>query len=54
MKEALSWLSDTSVLVNEQTVNAALNGATDPIATFPQNIQEPWWRYRLKGSLDWA
>ncbi|MCB5312493.1 M16 family metallopeptidase [Yersinia intermedia] len=52
MKEALSWLSDTSgkLAVNEQTVNAALNGATDPIATFPQNIQEPWWRYRLKGS----
>ncbi|HDL6610281.1 TPA: insulinase family protein [Yersinia enterocolitica] len=52
MKEALSWLSDTSgkLAISEQTVNAALNSATDPIATFPQNIQEPWWRYRLKGS----
>ncbi|CNI52981.1 insulinase family protease [Yersinia massiliensis] len=52
LKEALAWLSDTSgkLAVNEQTVNAALNSATDPIATFPQNIQEPWWRYRLKGS----
>lgn len=52
MKEALAWLSDTSgkLAVNEQTINAALNTAADPIATFPQNIQEPWWRYRLKGS----
>ncbi|CNL22846.1 M16 family metallopeptidase [Yersinia enterocolitica] len=52
MKEALAWLSDTSgkLAISEQTVNAALNSATDPIATFPQNIQEPWWRYRLKGS----
>ncbi|EKN6263255.1 M16 family metallopeptidase [Yersinia enterocolitica] len=52
MKEALAWLSDTSgkLAISEQSVNAALNSATDPIATFPQNIQEPWWRYRLKGS----
>ncbi|EPA3124538.1 M16 family metallopeptidase [Yersinia enterocolitica] len=52
MKEALAWLSDTSgkLAISEQTINAALNSATDPIATFPQNIQEPWWRYRLKGS----
>ncbi|CNG96100.1 insulinase family protease [Yersinia thracica] len=52
LKEALAWLSDTSgkLAISEQTVNAALNSATDPIATFPQNIQEPWWRYRLKGS----
>lgn len=52
MKEALAWLSDTSgkLAISEQTVNAALNSATDPIATFPQNIQDPWWRYRLKGS----
>lgn len=52
LKEALVWLSDTSgkLVISEQTVNAALNSATDPIATFPQNIQEPWWRYRLKGS----
>jgi zinc protease len=52
IKEALAWLSDTSgkLAINEQTVNAALNSVTNPIATFPQNIQEPWWRYRLKGS----
>ncbi|MDN0107140.1 pitrilysin family protein [Yersinia rochesterensis] len=52
LKETLAWLSDTSgkLAISEQTVNAALNSATDPIATFPQNIQEPWWRYRLKGS----
>ncbi|MFV8799139.1 M16 family metallopeptidase [Yersinia sp. LJYL362] len=52
MKEALAWLSDTSgkLAISEQTINAALNSPTDPIATFPQNIQEPWWRYRLKGS----
>lgn len=52
LKDALAWLSDTAgnLAVSEQTVNAALNTATDPIATFPQNIQEPWWRYRLKGS----
>ncbi|MGL4486059.1 MAG: M16 family metallopeptidase [Yersinia sp. (in: enterobacteria)] len=52
MKEALAWLSDTSgkLAVNEQTINAALNTTADPVATFPQNIQEPWWRYRLKGS----
>lgn len=36
LKDALAWLSDTAgnLAVSEQTVNAALNTATDPIATF--------------------
>ncbi|MCW6556169.1 insulinase family protein [Yersinia ruckeri] len=52
IKEALAWLSDTSgkLAISEQTVNAALNLSSDPIATFPQNVQDAWWRYRLKGS----
>ncbi|CNE26392.1 insulinase family protease [Yersinia nurmii] len=52
IKEAFAWLSDTSgkLAISEQTVNAALNLPNDPIATFPQNVQDTWWRYRLKGS----
>ncbi|NIG62943.1 MAG: hypothetical protein G5663_06895 [Serratia symbiotica] len=22
----------------------------DPVSTFPPNLQDAWWRYRLKGS----
>ncbi|MDW8845123.1 pitrilysin family protein [Erwinia sp. MMLR14_017] len=51
VKEALNWLAATAgdMTINEQTVNAAL-GADDPIATWPANPQDVWWRYRLKGS----
>ncbi|WP_158780675.1 pitrilysin family protein [Pantoea sp. BAV 3049] len=51
VKEAMNWLAATvgEMTINEQTVNAAL-GADDPIATWPANPQDAWWRYRLKGS----
>ncbi|MCP1438778.1 putative Zn-dependent peptidase [Erwinia persicina] len=51
LKEAMNWLAATvsDMTVNEQTVNTALN-ADDPIATWPADPQDPWWRYRLKGS----
>lgn len=51
VKEALTWLSATvgGMTINAQTVNTALN-ADDPIATWPANPQDVWWRYRLKGS----
>ncbi|MFS2221590.1 M16 family metallopeptidase [Pantoea sp. B65] len=52
VKEALSWLAATAgkMTINDQVVNAAIN-ADDPIATYPGNPQDVWWRYRLKGSL---
>ncbi|MEG3128926.1 pitrilysin family protein [Pantoea cypripedii] len=51
LKEALSWLSATAgkMTLNEQVVASALS-ASDPIATWPPNTQDVWWRYRLKGS----
>ncbi|WP_380182366.1 M16 family metallopeptidase [Kalamiella sp. sgz302252] len=51
LKEAMSWLAATvgDMTVNDQTVNTALN-ADDPIASWPADPQDPWWRYRLKGS----
>ncbi|WEA05584.1 pitrilysin family protein [Pantoea dispersa] len=51
LKEALSWLAATAgkMTINEQVVSTALT-ATDPIATWPPNTQDVWWRYRLKGS----
>ncbi len=51
LKEAMNWLAATvgDMTINEQTVNTALN-ADDPIATWPANPQDLWWRYRLKGS----
>lgn len=51
LKEALSWLAATvgKMTINEQVVATALT-ATDPVATWPSNTQDVWWRYRLKGS----
>ncbi|ERK17157.1 Protein YhjJ, putative peptidase [Pantoea sp. AS-PWVM4] len=51
LKEALNWLSATAgkMALNEQVVTTALS-ASDPIATWPPNTQDVWWRYRLKGS----
>lgn len=51
VKEAMSWLAATvgDMTINEQTVNTALQ-VDDPIATWPANTQDAWWRYRLKGS----
>ncbi|WP_455815071.1 M16 family metallopeptidase [Pseudomonas graminis] len=51
LKEALTWLAATAgkMTINDQVVNTALN-ADDPIATWPGNPQDVWWRYRLKGS----
>ncbi|MFB9085410.1 insulinase family protein [Erwinia tracheiphila] len=51
VKEALSWLAATvgEMNINQQTVNTALN-MDDPIASWPANPQDVWWRYRLKGS----
>ncbi|MGR2858186.1 insulinase family protein [Erwinia sp. 1181_3] len=51
LKEALNWLAATAgkMTINDQVVNTALN-ADDPIATWPGNPQDVWWRYRLKGS----
>ncbi|PIJ50756.1 peptidase M16 [Erwinia sp. OLTSP20] len=52
LKEALSWLAATASNMNisEEVIKSAL-GAGDPIATWPANPQDPWWRYRLKGSV---
>ncbi|MEN5017377.1 pitrilysin family protein [Erwinia sp. Eh17-17] len=51
LKEALNWLAATAgkMTINDQVVNTAIN-ADDPIATWPANPQDVWWRYRLKGS----
>jgi len=51
LKEALNWLAATAgkMTINEQVINTAIN-ADDPIATWPGNPQDVWWRYRLKGS----
>lgn len=51
LKEALNWLAATAgeMNISEQTIDTALN-ADDPIATWPGNTQDVWWRYRLKGS----
>jgi len=51
VKEAMNWLAATveDMTINEQTVNTALK-VDDPIATWPANPQDAWWRYRLKGS----
>jgi len=51
LKEALNWLAATAgkMSINEQVVATALS-ATDPIATWPSDTQDVWWRYRLKGS----
>ncbi|WP_411703904.1 M16 family metallopeptidase [Edaphovirga cremea] len=52
LKEALNWLADTSgkMVIDSSSVQAAVNAQQDPIGTFPPNTQDPWWRYRLKGS----
>lgn len=51
LKEALNWLAATAgdMTINQQVVNTAVH-ADDPIATWPGNPQDVWWRYRLKGS----
>lgn len=51
LKEAISWLADTSgrMTIDESNVDRALS-MQDPVATFPLNPQDAWWRYRLKGS----
>jgi len=52
LKEALSWLSDTTgnLALDERSLHNALNMNADVIGVFPPNTQDPWWRYRLKGS----
>ncbi|QCR34669.1 pitrilysin family protein [Nissabacter sp. SGAir0207] len=52
LKEALAWLADTTgaLVTDTPTVQAALDTLQDPIATQPADAQDPWWRYRLKGS----
>lgn len=51
LKTALTWLSDIAgkLPITPNTVATALRLAT-PITTFPLDISDPWWRYRLKGS----
>lgn len=51
LKEALSWLADTSgrLSISQKTVDYALS-SEDMIATWPADTKESWWRYRLKGS----
>jgi predicted Zn-dependent peptidase len=51
LKDALSWLSATAgkMSIDDRVVNAAI-GADDPIASWPPNPRDVWWRYRLKGS----
>ncbi len=51
LKEAFTWLADTSgkLAIDDGNVERAL-AQQDPVVTFPTNPQDPWWRYRLKGS----
>jgi predicted Zn-dependent peptidase len=51
LKEALTWLSDTSGKLNvtPEAINHALGGE-DMVMTWPQDPKEGWWRYRMKGS----
>lgn len=51
VKEAFNWLAATvgDMSINQQTVNTAL-AVNDPIASWPANPLDVWWRYRLKGS----
>ncbi|MBS0967978.1 insulinase family protein [Chimaeribacter arupi] len=52
LKEALAWLSDASgaLVTDAPTVQAAVDAFQDPIGTQPADAQDPWWRYRMKGS----
>lgn len=52
LKEALNWLAATAgkMTISDEVVNTAL-AADNPIASYPGNPQDVWWRYRLKGSL---
>ncbi len=51
LKEALSWLAQSAgqLTINNASIKQA-NAAQNAIATWPQDTQDGWWRYRLKGS----
>lgn len=51
LKDALVWLSDITgkLALNEHGVQAVMSVCIDPVGTFPPNLQDAWWRYRLKG-----
>ncbi|NIG87110.1 insulinase family protein [Serratia symbiotica] len=52
LKDALVWLSDITgkLALNEHGVQAVMSVCIDPVGTFPPNLQDAWWRYRLKDS----
>ncbi|KAA8998531.1 insulinase family protein [Affinibrenneria salicis] len=51
LKEALNWLVETAgqLPIEQGNIQAALGGP-DRVEAWPANPQDPWWRYRLKGS----
>ncbi|MGL4858153.1 MAG: M16 family metallopeptidase [Enterobacteriaceae bacterium] len=52
LKQSLSWLADSMGKLPITSDNLLkLKGEAQPIVTYPPNIHDPWWRYRLKGSL---
>lgn len=52
LKDALVWLSDITgkLALNEHGVQVVMSVCIDPVGTFPPNLQDAWWRCRLKGS----
>lgn len=52
LKEALSWLAATGghLPITPETISDAARISPDPIGAIPMDTQDPWWRYRLKGS----
>ncbi|CAK9886746.1 MAG: Protein YhjJ [Candidatus Erwinia impunctatus] len=51
IKEAFNWLAGTAgdIKISVETASLALH-TTDPVASWPANPGDAWWRYRLKGS----
>ncbi len=51
IKETLNWLATSvgKMTINHAVVSAAV-AENDPVATYPTNSRDAWWRYRLKGS----
>lgn len=51
LKNALNWLAGSvgNMHITPETVNQALE-VEDPVASWPLNTRDGWWRFRLKGS----
>ncbi|EAQ6918697.1 insulinase family protein, partial [Salmonella enterica] len=52
LKDALQWLANTAgkLQIDNNTVISALQSPENLVATLPSDVNDPWWRLRLKGS----